>query len=155
MDLIQRNAERQRLIERGMPAIWAGFRAALGELKTSYDAAPHQSGWTVEIEPVHDRSIVITQYRGRAPDAYNEVVLTITVVLDESGHAITASGVLLFTRFENSFVRGTFSYRYLIDAPMNQDSPGRVSLMLDDAPVSPLRAAEDLVGKTLFGTFAV
>jgi hypothetical protein len=155
MDLIQRNAERQRLIERGMPAIWAGFRAALGALKTSYDAAPHQPGWTVEIEPVHDRSIVITQYRGRAPDAYNEVVLILTIVLDESGHAITANGELLFTRFGNSSVRSTFHYRYLIDAPMEQDSPGRVSLMLDDASVSPLRAAEDLVGKTLLSTFNV
>jgi len=70
--------------------------------------------------------------------------------------AITANGVLLFTRFGNSSVRETFAYLYSIDAPMEQDSPGRVSLILDDAPVSALQAAEDLVSKkTLLHAFLV
>jgi hypothetical protein len=160
MDIVQRDAERQRLIERDTPSIWAGFRSALEALITSYQATPRKSGWTAETDRVHDRSLVVTQHRGVAPDGWHEVVLITTVVLDESLHAIVAGCELLFTRAGVSSVRSTFSYRYAIDAAVPaaelSDSPvTKASLMIDNGPVSSLQAAEDLVSKTLLHAFSV
>lgn len=155
MDLVQREAERQRLIARDTPSIWRGFRSALDELITSYGAAPWQPGWRLERDSVHDRSVLLTQHRGRAPDAWHEVTLIMTVVLDESAHAITIKAELVFARFEGSIVRESFSWKYCIDADFSSPMHDRASLVIDNALVSPLQAAEDLFAKTVFRTFEV
>ena len=95
-----------------------------------------------------------------APDGWHEVVLIITIVLDESVHKISATGELLFTRSGASSVRDTLSCQYAIDATepaveLPNASVGEISLMIDNGPVSSLQAAEDLVSKTLLHTFSV
>jgi hypothetical protein len=67
---------------------------------------------------------------------------------------------LLFTRSGASSVRDTLSCQYVIDATdpsaeLPSSPVGKISLMLDNGPISSLQAAEDLVSKTLLHTFSV
>jgi hypothetical protein len=154
MDLFQRRDEQARLLASGAVTHWAEFRSALRALLDSYAASKRRAGWKAEMSQVHDRSMVITQNRGMAPDSFHEAMLTIDIALDESAYIIIARAEFSFVRDGGSTVRKRFSIQY----PIRVDSEvTRTFLTMNDtandAPesVTALQAAEDLMERTLLG----
>jgi hypothetical protein len=150
MDVFQRQDEQARLLASGAVTHWAEFRSALRSLLDSYAASKRPAGWKAEMSQVHDRSIVITQNRGMAPDSFHDAMLTVDIALDESACIIVARAEFSFVRDGRSVVRKRFSVQY----PIRVDSKViRTFLTANDAPesVTALQAAEDLMERTLLG----